>query len=208
MKGLAIHSKDLSFILYKGDYIVHDIIMTTITALIPVAVSVVGYLLVKYVKTPSRLQALTDLVNAAVVFAERTGAIQQLTGSQQFELAYNFVQDKAKQLGITQMDEELVKTLIEQSWADQKAHLNDVYKSGKEQADGDSAVAEKKQLEDLKNKIAKEQATLDSERQQLKSAAESLSSSLDVHKQDPAPDKKSNTPDSKPVTDGTKPVSE
>lgn len=182
--------------------------MTTITAFIPIAVSIVGYVLIKYVKTPSRLQALTDLVNAAVVFAERTGAIQQLTGSQQFKLAYNFVQDKAKQLGITQMDEELIKALIEQSWANQKAHLNDIYKAGKEQADKDDLEAEKQHLEKLQDELAHEQATLDNERKQLKSTVDSLQSTLDDNKQSADSDKAGDTQDSKPTADGTKTVSE
>ncbi len=192
---------------YKGEIIVHDIVMTLITALIPVVMAVVGYYLAKYVKTPTQLQTITDLVDAAVVFAEKSGAVQQLTGSQQFKLAYNFVQDRAKQLGITELDEELIKTLIEQSWANQREHLDVIYESGKKQADEEAAVDEKTKLIELKEQLANEKQEIEKERKALKSTVNALQGALNQNQPDTEPDTKADTQDSK-STNGAKPVSE
>ena len=183
----------------------HDIMMTVITALIPVVMSVIGYVIAKYIKTPTQLQTLTDLVDAAVVFAEKTGAVQQLTGNQQFKLAYNFVQDKAKQLGITKLDEELIKTLIEQSWASQRQHLNSVYDAGKKQADEDNVEAEKERLSDLEGQLAQEKQALEKGREDLKSAVDALQGTLDKDQTDTVKDPADNTKDSNP-TNETGPV--
>lgn len=204
---LSFFIDDPSDVLYKGEIIVHDIVMTLITALIPVVMSVIGYYLAKYVKTPARLQTITDLVNAAVVFAEKSGAVQQLTGSQQFKLAYNFVQDKAKQLGITELDEELIKTLIEQSWANQREHLNAVYESGKKQIDEKAAEDEKTKLTELQEQLANEKQEIEKERKALKSTVNALQGALNQNQPDTEPDTKADTQDSK-STNGAKPVSE
>ena len=185
----------------------HDIVMTVITALIPVVMSVIGYYLAKYVKTPARLQTLTDLVDAAVVFAEKSGAVQQLTGSQQFKLAYNFVQDKVKQLGITKLDEELIKTLIEQSWANQRNHLNVVYESGKKQADEKAVEDEKAKLTELKEQIANEKQEIENERKALKSTINALQGALNQNQSNVESNTKADTQDSK-STNGATPVSE
>lgn len=204
---LSFFIDDPSNVLYKGEIIVHDIVMTLITALIPVVMSVIGYYLAKYVKTPARLQTITDLVDAAVVFAEKSGAVQQLTGSQQFKLAYNFVQDKAKQLGITELDEELIKTLIEQSWANQREHLSAVYESGKKQVDEEAAVDEKKKLTELQEQLANEKQEIENERKALKSTVNALQGALNQNQSDTEQDTKADTQDSK-STNGAKPVSE
>lgn len=176
----------------------HDIMMTAITAIIPVVMSVIGYLMAKYIKTPSQLKTIENLVNAAVVFAEKTGAVQQLTGSQQFKLAYNFVQDKAKQLGITQLDEELIKTLIEQSWANQRQHLSSVYDAGKKQADADSLEVEKARLANVEAQLEQEKQAIEKERKELKSAVEDIQGTLNKDQSDTVKDPADNTKDSNP----------
>ena len=180
--------------------------MTVITALIPVVISVIGYYLAKYVKTPAQLQTLTDLVEAAVVFAEKSGAVQQLTGSQQFKLAYNFVQDKAKQLGITELDEELIKTMIEQSWANQREHLDAVYESGKKQADEKAVEDEKAKLTELKEQLANEKQEIENERKALKSTVNALQGAFNQNQSNAESNTKADTQDSKSAN-GATPVS-
>ena len=169
--------------------------MTVITALIPVVMSVIGYYLAKYVKTPTQLQTITDLVDAAVVFAEK------------FNPAHNPVQDKAKQLGITELDEELIKTLIEQSWANQRDHLNVVYESGKKQADEKAVEDEKAKLTELKEQLANEKQEIENERKALKSTVNALQGALNQNQSNAESNTKADTQDSK-STNGATPVSE
>lgn len=105
----------------------HQIIMTLVSISIPVIIAGFGTFLAKYIKTKDSFRALQTLVNAGVVFAEKTGLDKQLTGSEQFKVAYDFVEGQLSKLGITSADEELIKGLIEQSWAKQKDQLENIY---------------------------------------------------------------------------------
>ncbi len=155
----------------------HQIIIDILTALIPIVITIFGYLINKYIKTPANLAALEKLVDAAVVFAEKEGAIQKLTGSQQFRVALNYVQDMINKLGITPQDEKLLKGLIEQSWAKQKATLGAVYHSGQEQADADSLAAQQKQIDEAKAQLAKDRSELSQQEAQLQKAVSMIKQS-------------------------------
>lgn len=156
----------------------HDIIMACITATIPVVIAAFGAFLGKYVKTSSNMEALFNLVDAGVVFAERMGVVKNLTGSEQFQEAYNFTQSQLKNMGITNTDEELIKSLIERSWARQKDLLSHI-------SDGTNVALKEDKLASREADIKKqaEQLQLDKERveaqkAQLKSIIGDLDSTL------------------------------
>lgn len=151
--------------------------MDILIALIPIVITIFGYLVNKYLKTPANLAALEKLVDAAVVFAEKEGAIQKLTGSEQFQVALNYVQEMINKLGLTPQDEKLLKGLIEQSWAKQKATLGAVYHSGQEQADADSLASEKAKLDDREKQLAKEQKDIDNVKAQLSTVVSAINQS-------------------------------
>lgn len=111
------------------------------------------------------------------------------------------MQDKAKQLGITKLDEELIKTLIEQSWANQRQHLNAVYDAGKKQVDEDSVEAEKARLAESEAQLAQEKQALEKGRKELKSAVDALQGSLDKDQPDTVKGPADNTKDSKPTNE-------
>lgn len=149
---------------------VHDTIMNVILALIPLVITGGFMFLAKYVKTPTELKALENLVNSAVVFAEKMGAIKQLTGSEQFQVAYNFVVDQLKVLGITSADEQLIKSKIEESWAYQQDHLSKVYEAGQKQAKENGLVNKEAEIEKQEADIQATKKDLEAQKEQLKSA--------------------------------------
>ena len=156
----------------KGSYIcmVHDTIMNVILALIPLVITGGFMFLTKYVKTPTELKALENLVDSAVVFAEKMGAIKQLTGSEQFQVAYNFVVNQLKALGITSADEQLIKSKIEESWAYQQDHLSKVYEAGQKQAKENSLADKEAEIEKQEADIQATKKDLEAQKEQLKSA--------------------------------------
>lgn len=163
--------------------IVHDMIMTVLVALIPTLVAWFGTLLLKYTKTSDNLNALLKVVDAAVVFAEKMGAKKAITGNQQFQVALNFVQSQLQKLGITNVDEALIKSLIEQSWAKQRANLKNVYdgtKSANQQAE---LEAKTKEVETQKEELDKQKASLEAEKDQVKSLVSSLNNALNDTKE-------------------------
>lgn len=156
----------------------HDIIMACITATIPVVIATFGAFLGKYVKTSSNMEALFNLVDAGVVFAERMGVVKNLTGSEQFQEAYNFTQSQLKNMGITNTDEELIKSLIERSWARQKDLLSHI-------SDGTNVALKEDKLASREADIKKQAAQLqldkervEAQKAQLKSIIGDLDSTL------------------------------
>ena len=149
---------------------VHDTIMNVILALIPLAITGGFMFLTKYVKTPTELKALENLVDSAVVFAEKMGAIKQLTGSEQFQVAYNFVVNQLKALGITSADEQLIKSKIEESWAYQQDHLSKVYEAGQKQAKENDLANKEAEIEKQEADIQATKKDLEAQKEQLKSA--------------------------------------
>lgn len=148
----------------------HDTIMNVILALIPLVIAGGFAFLTKYVKTPTELKALENLVDSAVVFAEKAGAIKQLTGSEQFQVAYNFVVEQLKALGITSADEQLIKSKIEESWAYQQDHLSKVYEAGQKQAKEDSLASKEAEIKKQEADIQATKKDLEVQKEQLKSA--------------------------------------
>ena len=147
----------------------HDIIMACITATIPVLIALFGAFLSKYVKTSSNMEALFNLVDAGVVFAERMGVIKNLTGSEQFQEAYNFVQAQLKKMGITNTDEELIKSLIERSWAKQKDLLDHI-------SNGTNTEVKEKELADQEADIKKQEAQLQVDKEHVEAQKAQLKS--------------------------------
>lgn len=147
----------------------HDIIMACITATIPVLIALFGAFLSKYVKTSSNMEALFNLVDAGVVFAERMGVIKNLTGSEQFQEAYNFVQAQLKKMGITNTDEELIKSLIERSWAKQKDLLDHI-------SNGTNTEVKEKKLADQEADIKKQEAQLQADKEHVEAQKAQLKS--------------------------------
>ena len=105
------------------------------------------------------------------------------------------------------LDEELIKTLIEQSWANQRNHLNIVYESGKKQADEKAVGDEKAKLTELKEQLANEKQEIENERKALKSTINALQGALNQNQSNAESDTKADTQDSKP-TNGATSVSE
>lgn len=147
----------------------HDIIMACITATILVLIALFGAFLSKYVKTSSNMEALFNLVDAGVVFAERMGVIKNLTGSEQFQEAYNFVQAQLKNMGITNTDEELIKSLIERSWAKQKDLLDHI-------SNGTNTEVKEKKLADQEADIKKQEAQLQADKEHVEAQKAQLKS--------------------------------
>lgn len=163
--------------------IVHDIIMTVLVALIPVLAGWFGTLLLKYTKTNANLDALLKLVDVAVIFAEKMGAEKAITGSQQFQVAFNFVQEQLQKLGITNTDEALIKSLIEQSWAKQRENLKNVYDGTKNANQQAELEAKTKEVEAQKQELDKQKADLDAEKEQVKSLVSGLDHALNDTKE-------------------------
>lgn len=147
----------------------HDIIMACTTATIPVLIALFGAFLSKYVKTSSNMEALFNLVDAGVVFAERMGVVKSLTGGEQFQEAYNFVQIQLKKMGITNTDEELIKSLIERSWAKQKDLLDHI-------SNGTNTEVKEKELADQEADIKKQEAQLQADKEHVEAQKAQLKS--------------------------------
>ena len=168
--------------------------MTIITALIPVAIVELGHIMVKYTKTPDRLQALMTLVDAGVVFAEKMGATKKLEGSEQFKVAYDFVVKQLANFGFTKTDEQLIKSLIEQSWAKQRQDLNTIYEGTKHSLDEQQLLQKRDELKQKEQELANSQQELAGEREQVKSLVSSLNQVLNAHQADPQADSKEHQP--------------
>ena len=169
--------------------------MTIATTLVPVVVAWVGTLLIKYTKTSDNLNALLKLVDAAVVFAEKMGVVKALTGNEQFQVALNFVQSHVKSLGITNADEALIKSLIEQSWAKQREQLNAIYDSTK-RADTQQQLADSlKEVQAQKDQLTKEKADLEKQKEQVKSLVNGLSQAINDTKDQTPQDQTEIKPD-------------
>ena len=179
----------------------HDVLMAVITSLVPVIVAWIGYVISRSVKTEDSFKALSVLVDAAVNFAEKSGAINQLTGSEQFQVAFKFVQDQLAKLHITQQDEELIKALIEQSWSQQREHLEAVYKSGKQEASQQALAKQKADLDKQAEQLESLKADIDNKVTALKSLTDNVSTVLDSDKKASADDS-NNTSSSSPVVEG------
>lgn len=178
----------------------HDVLMAVITSLVPVIVAWVGYVISRSVKTEDSFKALSVLVDAAVNFAEKSGAINQLTGSEQFQVAFKFVQDQLDKLHITQQDEELIKALIERSWSKQREHLEAVYKSGKQEASQQALAKQKADLDKQAEQLESLKADIDNKVTALKSLTDNVSTVLDSDKKASADDS-NNASSSSPVVE-------
>ena len=107
----------------------HDLLMVIAIALIPVVMGWIGQQLINNHKLGEQAYKIENLVSMAVVEAEKLGLTKQLTGNEQFQYALNFVNSQLKALGITDVDESLIKAQIERSWFTQKDRLEQVYGS-------------------------------------------------------------------------------
>lgn len=125
--------------------------MTIAIALIPVVMGWIGQQLINNHKLGEQAYKVENLVSMAVVEAEKLGLAKQLTGNEQFQYALNFVNSQLKALGITDIDESLIKAQIERSWFTQKGRLEQVYgnvnqpatSTNSQQLKSDSATVEK-----------------------------------------------------------------
>lgn len=109
----------------------HDLLMAIAIALIPVVMGWIGQQLINNHKLGEQAYKIENLVSMAVVEAEKLGLTKQLTGNEQFQYALNFVNSHLKALGITDVDESLIKAQIERSWFTQKDRLEQVYGNNK-----------------------------------------------------------------------------
>ena len=105
----------------------HDLLMAIAIALIPVVMGWIGQQLINNHKLGEQVYKVENLVSMAVVEAEKLGLTKQLTGNEQFQYALNFVNNQLKALGITDVDESLIKAQIERSWFTQKERLEQAY---------------------------------------------------------------------------------
>lgn len=129
----------------------HDLLMAIAIALIPVVMGWIGQQLINNHKLGEQAYKIENLVSMAVVEAEKLGLTKQLTGNEQFQYALNFVNSQLKALGITDVDESLIKAQIERSWFTQRDRLEQVYgkasqpttPTDSQQLKSDSATVEK-----------------------------------------------------------------
>lgn len=130
----------------------HDVLLAILDVVLP-AVIAYGFNMYKkhldkthnYQKEKDIAEKVNELVKLAVVIAEKAGAVDKLTGSQQFNKAVKFVQDSLKNLGITDYDIKQVEAKIEAEWAKNKDSLEDIY--GKDTPVEPSPEAPKETLE-------------------------------------------------------------
>lgn len=112
----------------------HDVLLAILDVVLP-AVIAYGFNMYKkhldkthnYQKEKDIAEKVNELVKLAVVIAEKAGAVDKLTGSQQFNKAVKFVQDSLKNLEITDYDIKQVEAKIEAEWAKNKSELEDIY---------------------------------------------------------------------------------
>lgn len=117
----------------------HDILLAVLDVVLP-AVIAYGFNMYKkhldkthsYQKEKDMSEQIKQLVSLAVVIAEKAGAKEKLTGSQQFNKAKQFVESSLKKMNITDYDIRKIEAMIEKEWADNKYQLEDIYGDKKE----------------------------------------------------------------------------
>lgn len=117
----------------------HDILLAVLDVVLP-AVIAYGFNMYKkhldkthsYQKEKDMAEQIKQLVSLAVVIAEKAGAKEKLTGSQQLNKAKQFVESSLKKMNITDYDIRKIEAMIEKEWADNKYQLEDIYGDKKE----------------------------------------------------------------------------
>lgn len=151
-----------------------NFVVDMLLALIPVIMGYAFYYLKKYVKNVSSLKALEQIAHCAVVYAERVGIAQKLTGSQQFETAVKMAQSELSKLGITSVDIDLIKATIEKAWVSNKSTLDKAYAGAKQDQKSEELQAQQQKLDAKKLEIDKAQAKLDKSRKDMQAQTQAF----------------------------------
>lgn len=111
--------------------IANEILFYLAVILLVIACGILTKYLCTELNTTTRCKKLTqlaDFAKQAVIYAEKDGLINKLTAQQQFTDALNRFQKLLKQYGITDLDIDIAKQLIEQAYFENKSALESVYK--------------------------------------------------------------------------------
>lgn len=90
----------------------------------------IGMFIIKNVKskdTLNKLEIIANIAKQAVVQAEKDGVLNNLSGSQKFQMAVKYVQDALNSLGITNADINIIKQKVEAAYANEKNIIESAY---------------------------------------------------------------------------------
>lgn len=112
----------------------HDVLLAVLDVVLPSVIAWGFNIYRKHVTTSHEFEKQKDiakqieqLVKLGVIVAEKAGATDKLTGSEQFEKAKGFVQTSLQNAHITDVDLKKIEAMIEKEWAENKQQLEDTY---------------------------------------------------------------------------------
>ncbi|MFT8661473.1 phage holin [Liquorilactobacillus ghanensis] len=119
----------------------NDLLSTIYPALGTIFVAIVGYAakeVTSKVKNQALLQSIESLAKDAVVLAEKSGAVNYLTGSQKFKQAENYVIAELEKLGFKNVSNDTIKGGVEKAYALLKSDIEADYDQAKQPKLSDS----------------------------------------------------------------------
>ena len=118
----------------------HDVLLAVLDVVLPAVIAWGFSIYKKHVTTSQEFEKQKDMakqieqiVKLGVIVAEKAGAVDSLTGSEQFAKAKSFVQTALQNAHITDVDLKKLEAMIEKEWADNKYQLEDIYHQPKKE---------------------------------------------------------------------------
>lgn len=156
-------------------------IIEIIASIATLIFGIFGKFIVSHVKNLSTLKAIDNVVEAAVVLAEKAGLVTDLTSSAKFQYAVTKAKEMLKDIGFTDVSETTLEGKIEAAWVSAKDTMEDAYKTDEESSASNKlkeAQATLAEVQAQKDKLEDTKTNLLSLATQIKGVTDTLTSTL------------------------------